>query len=136
MKYTINNNQPFASLNGLTVLLVEPESEARAFYSQQLANISVRVVAVEDIRSLHTDAVAAEPDIVIVNPSADVQVGVRVLKAFRDAYPNVPIITMTLTMPDETIDAIMSTGVSLHINRGLTRPRDVLIAMEQVLFLK
>ena len=129
-------NQPFEGLSGLTVLLVEPESEARAFYSKQLSGIDMKVIAADNMRAMHSSVQSSEPDVIIVNPSEDIKAGINFLKAFRKDYPNLPIITMTMTMPDDTLDAIMSAGVSLHINRGLTRPRDLLLALEQVIALK
>lgn len=129
-------NQPFAGLSGLTVLLVEPESEARAFYSSQLSGIDMKVVAAENMADMEDHTRSSEPDVLIVNPSADIKLGINLLRAFRQQYPSLPIITMTMTMPDDTLDAIMKAGVSLHINRGLTRPRDLLLALEQVIALK
>lgn len=128
--------EPFAGLHGLTVLLVEPESEARAFYSSQLSNIAMRVVAADTLQALQSHASTHNPDVVIVNPSEDIKKGITILKAFRQEHPELPIITMTMTMPDDTLDAMMQAGVSLHINRGLTRPRDLLLALEQVIALK
>ncbi len=133
-------NQPFAGLYGTTVILAEPESEARAFYSKQLSDLDMRVMAYDGLPALgnHMQSVTDEnsPDVIIVNPSSDIDASINFLKAFRRQFPDLPVITMSLTMPDDTIDAIMSTGVSLHINRGLTRPRDLLLALEQVLSMK
>ncbi len=36
-------------------------------------------------------------------------------------------------MQEMQIDAIMKLGARLHINRDLTQPRDVLIALQQIL---
>ena len=127
---------PFSELQGLTVLLVEPEAEARSFYSQQLTNIDMRVVPIDSITIMHTEAANIGPDVVIVNPSTDLSASVRLLKAFKQQFPTLPVITMAMTIPDEVLDAIMESGVSLHINRGLTRPRDLLLALEQVIAYK
>ena len=133
-------NKPFAGLNGLTIVLAEPESETRAFYTKQLADLDMQVLAYDSLPALaasfqQTDS-GAMPDVLILNPSADVPATINFLKGFRKQFPDLPVITMALTMPDEVIDAIMSAGVSLHINRGLTRPRDLVLALEQVVSMK
>jgi DNA-binding NtrC family response regulator len=134
-KHTLRN-EPFAMLNGIAVLLVEPEPETRSFYTNQLSNMDMRVVARDNIRAMSEDAQSDQFDVVIVNPSDDIKSGISFLKAFRKDFPDLPVITMTLTMPDDTLDAIMNAGVTLHINRGLTRPRDLLLALEQVISMK
>ena len=128
---------PFSELQGLTVLLVEPEAEARSFYSQQLTNIEMNVVPIDSIAFMPNEAASISPDVVIVNPSSlDLNSSVRSLRAFKQQFPTLPVITMAMTIPDEVLDAIMESGVSIHINRGLTRPRDLLLALEQVLAYK
>lgn len=129
-------NQPFGELQGLTVLLVEPEAETRSFYSQQLSNVDMRVVPIDSMAIMHNQAQAINPDVVIINPSENLQAAIKTIKQFRQEFPSLPVITMTLTMPEDTLDAMMQSGVSLHINRGLTRPRDLLLALEQVLAFK
>lgn len=129
-------NQPFAGLHGASVLLIEPDPETRIFYSKQLSDIGINVVANDSIPDLQANAESIQPDVVIVNPSNDILAGINLLRAFRKAFPELPVITMTMTIPDDTLDAIMQAGVTLHINRGLTRPRDLLLALEQVLSMK
>ena len=129
-------NMPFSELQGLTVLLVEPEAEARSFYSQQLTNIDMRVVPIDSIAVMHNEAANISPDVVIVNPTTDINSSIRALKSFKQQFPTLPVITIAMTIPDEVLDAIMESGVSLHINRGLTRPRDLLLALEQVIIYK
>lgn len=133
--YTLRN-QPFASLTGATVLLIEPEAETRAFYTQQLGGLDMVVHAYDTFSALKQSARLEKPDVVIVNPSDDIKKSVALVKSLRQDFPNLPIITMTMTMPDSTIDAIMESGASFHINRGLTKPRDLLLAIEQVLSMK
>lgn len=129
-------DQPFKGLTGAKVLLIEPDPETRLFYSRQLMDHGMQVVANDIVPSLQSSAESVGPDVVIINPSLDIQAGINLLRAFKKAFPSLPVITMTMTMPDDTLDAIMEAGVSLHINRGLTRPRDLLLALEQVLSMK
>jgi DNA-binding NarL/FixJ family response regulator len=118
------------------VLLIEPEAETRAFYAQQLGGLDMVVHAYDTFSALKQSARLEKPDVVIVNPSDDIKKSVALVKSLRQDFPNLPIITMTMTMPDSTIDAIMESGASFHINRGLTKPRDLLLAIEQVLSMK
>lgn len=130
------STEPFAPLNGATVLLIEPEAETRAFYSQQLGGLDMNVIAYDTLAALRQAARVENPDVVIVNPSSDMNRSITTVKTLKKDFPSIPIITMTMTIPDTIIDAIMESGASFHINRGLTKPRDLLLAIEQVLSMK
>ncbi len=129
-------SQPFEALNGITVLLVEPEAEDRSFYSNQLSDVNVNVVPVDDLKTMHVMAQESNPDVVIVNPSRDITTGIQLVKSLKQEFPDLPVITMSMTMREDHLDAIMESGASVHINRGLTRPRDLLLALEQVIVIK
>lgn len=129
-------HQPFEALNGITVLLVEPEAEDRSFYSSQLSDVNVNVVPVDDLKIMHLMAQESNPDVVIVNPSRDITTGIQLVKNLKQEFPDLPVITMSMTMREDHLDAIMESGASVHINRGLTRPRDLLLALEQVIVIK
>lgn len=129
-------NQPFGELHGVTVLLVEPEPETRSFYSQQLTGLDMRVVACDSLAAMQNQAQSESPDVVIVNPSVDINTGIRLVKLLKQEFPALPVISMTMTIQEDLLDAIMQSGVSFHINRGLTRPRDLLLALQQVLSIK
>ncbi|HEX3099365.1 MAG TPA: response regulator [Patescibacteria group bacterium] len=126
-------NLPFAELNGITVLLVEPEAENRSFYSSQLSGVNMNVVTSDTLERMQQMVQESSPDVVIVNPSENISFGINSVKQLKQEFPSLPVITMSLTMREDHLDAIMESGVSLHINRGLTRPRDLLLALEQVL---
>lgn len=124
---------PFERLDGATVLLVEPEPENRSFYSQQLSGVNMNVVTCDTLNAMEEFAKTTNPDVVIVNPSGNVAMGINLVRLLKQSFPSLPVVTMSLTMREDHLDAIMQSGVSLHINRGLTRPRDLLLALEQVL---
>ena len=126
-------NQPFVALNGVTVVLGEPEAETRAFYSQQLAEIGMQVHLADALDKILPVVQASKPDVVIINPSHDLETSFRAIKLLKQEFSDLPVISMALTMREDQLDAIMQAGVSLHINRGLTRPRDLLLALEQVI---
>lgn len=124
---------PFAGLHGATVLLIEPEPENRSFYSQQLSGVNMNVVAGDTLTQTEDLVENSSPDVVILNPSENIMAGINIIQLLKQKFPALPVITMTMTMREDHLDAIMESGVSLHINRGLTRPRDLLLALEQVL---
>lgn len=124
---------PFEVLNGATVLLVEPDPENRAFYSKQLSEINMHVITCDSLAAMQSLIKESNPNVVIVDPSENVAKGTSLVKQLKQEFPDLPVITISMTMREEQLDAIMQSGVSLHINRGLTRPRDLLLALEQVL---
>ncbi len=135
-KHLTMRNQPFVGLHGATVVLVEPEPETRSFYSRQLEEIGMQVHLTDALVNMLAAVQEARPDVVIVNPSEDMDAGSRFIRDLKREFNELPIITMTMTMREDQLDAIMQAGVSLHINRGLTRPRDLLLALEQVIIKK
>lgn len=124
---------PFERLNGTTVLLVDPHPENRSFYSQQLSGVNMHVITGDTLNALQSLAQQSNPDVVIIDPSENISAGINLVKLLKREFPDLPILTMSMTMREDHLDAIMQSGVSLHINRGLTRPRDLLLALEQVL---
>ena len=132
-QHHILRNQPFAGLNGVVVVLVEPEPETRSFYGQQLKEIGMQVHLTDALANMLAAVQQVTPDVVIVNPSEDMDTGSRLIRTLKQEFTDLPVITMSKTGDEDQIDAIMQAGVSLHINRGLTRPRDLLLALEQVI---
>lgn len=126
-------NQPFVSLYGTTVLLVEPEAEACALYSKQFQGVNMNVITCGTLPEMLDKIGEGEPDIIILNPSYDVAQGLRFVELVKKQYPGIPIITIGQSILEAQLDAIMRAGVSFHINRQFTQPRDILLAVEQVL---
>ena len=126
-------NQPFVSLTGAVVVLVEPEAETRSFYAQQLKDIGMQVHLIDALINMLKAVEEVAPDVVIVNPSEDMSAGSKLIRSLKQEFTDLPVITMSQTGDEDQIDAIMQAGVSLHINRGLTKPRDLLLALEQVI---
>lgn len=131
-KYSLRN-QPFVTLYGATVLLVEPEAESCAVYSRQLQGVNMNVITCGSLEDMLGSIEQQVPDIVIVNPTANVNKGIRFVSLLKANYPQMPVITIARSMLDEHLDAMMKAGVSFHINRQLTQPRDILLAVEQLL---
>lgn len=125
--------QPFVSLYGATVLLAEPEPEAYAIYSRNLVAAQVQVISCTSLSTLIRQIALTRPDVVVLNPTPDIGQSVRVMKQIKREFPKLPVITICDNLQESHLDAIMNTGVSFHLNRQLSRPRDLLVALEQTL---
>jgi DNA-binding response OmpR family regulator len=119
--------------NPKTVLLVEVDPEASAMYARHLSGIDVTVaVCGEPFRML--DHIAqSRADLMVFNPMPDVKQSIRLLREARSAYPSLPVISIGGTITDQSLDALMAAGVTMHINRYLTQPRDLSLAVQQIL---
>ncbi|HMQ01687.1 MAG TPA: hypothetical protein PKD79_01295 [Candidatus Doudnabacteria bacterium] len=132
-KYSLRQH-PHYRLLGLSIALVDEDSQSRSFYRQKLEQANLLVKAVAALSEL--DGLGAGTDLRAVVYSPNIQklntelVG---LGRFIAANPNLPVITITQTMQEMQLDAIMRLGTRLHINRDLSHPRDLIIALEQVL---
>lgn len=127
-------DQPFYSLVGVTVGLVDGDTQSLSFYTQKLQQANLEVIGFESLADLARHVISMPIDIVIFSPRTEQLSGeLSALKSFIDQNPQLPLITMAKTMQEMQIDAIMKLGARLHINRDLTQPRDVLIALQQIL---
>ncbi len=127
-------NQPFYKLLGFSVGLVDSDTQSLSFYSQKLTEANLLVEAVGDLDELNR-IIADNPIYAVVfNPSVErIDRDINALRNFAEQNPQLPIITMAKTMQEMQINAIMKAGTRLHINRDLSHPRDLLIALEQIL---
>ncbi len=126
-------NQPFVSLYGATVLFVEPDNEACALYSRHMTDVHMYVVTCGSVEDMMGQVMQVTPDVLIINPTHDLDHSISLMRLIKAQFPKLPIITISETIRDNYLDAIMNAGVSLHINRRLTQPRDLLLAIEQTL---
>ncbi len=115
------------------IVLAEPEPETRGLYHKHLASPNIVIQLCEDLEKLPGVLELYQPDLLIVNPGANPASGLVFLKNLRKFQPNLSIITIGYGTPDEYLDRFMELGVSCHINRYLTRPQDVTVAVTQVL---
>lgn len=127
-------NQPYYRLLGLTVGLVDSDLQNLSFYSQSLQKANLKVWSVKDLAEL-ASVINQDPiDAVVFNPNIQrLDDELRSLRGFILKNPYLPVITMAQTMQEMQIDAIMKLGARLHINRDLSHPRDLLVALEQIL---
>ncbi len=127
-------NEPFYSLVGITVGLVDGDNQSLSFYTQKLRQANLEVVGFATLPDLTRHVISVPIDVVIFSPRPEqLSSELTALKQFISHNPQLPLITMAKTMQEMQIDAIMKLGARLHINRDLTQPRDVLIALQQIL---
>lgn len=132
-KYSLRS-QPFYSLVGTVIALVDSDTQSLSFYSQKLKQANLEVSGFESLRALSDYAAASRVDAVIFSPSLDrLSSEMQIMASFISKNPQLPLLTMAKTMQEREIDAIMKLGVRMHINRDLSQPRDLLVALEQIL---
>ncbi|QQS22800.1 hypothetical protein IPM19_04200 [bacterium] len=132
-KYSLRN-QPFYSLVGTVIALVDSDTQSLSFYSQKLKQANMDVSGFESLSQLADHVTNSPVDVVIFSPSLErLSSEMQVLASFVSKNPQLPLLTMAKTMQEKEIDAIMKLGARMHINRDLSQPRDLLVALEQIL---
>ncbi len=127
-------NQPFYDLVGTTVGLVDSDFQSLSFYTQKLKQANLEVVGFESLVDLSDQVLVLPISAVIFSPHVEkFSSELNALSQFIAQNPQLPLITMAKTMQEMQIDAIMKLGARLHINRDLSQPRDLLIALQQVM---
>jgi DNA-binding NarL/FixJ family response regulator len=76
---------------------------------------------------------AVQPDVVVINPTPNLGRAIKLIAQVKQRYPNLPVISMSESLQENHLDAIMNTGVSAHLNRQFSRPRDLLVTIEQII---
>lgn len=115
------------------ILLVEADPEASAMYSRHLSNGDVMVVVCPQLSDMINSIESSRADVVILNPMPDMKRSIKILREARTSYPSLPVVSIGGSIPDRFLDQLMSAGVTMHINRYLTHPRDLHIAVQQIL---
>ena len=132
-KYSLRN-QPFAKLFGLTVGLIDSDHQARSFYEQKLRSANLEVITFSDyVEALATGELEKFNALIFGLQTDLIKEQFKYLKKFIDSFPAVPVVTISKTMQENQIDAIMKLGTRLHINRDFSHPRDLIVALEQIL---
>lgn len=127
--YTMQNEPSGPPL----VLLAEPEPEALALYARHLTRANLLVNVCLELSGVLRQIQHASPQLLIINPSADIAYGLVLLRKISSRHPELPIITIGGAIPDPYLDRLMASGVAFHLNRSLTQPRDIAVAARQIL---
>ena len=132
MKYIFKERYiltPMNNLDGITKAVVyEPSLELAQLYAKYLRQQNFEPYICGSHAVMISLASAFSPHILIYN----IDSGLEGLKSLKRAHPSILIITIG-DLPDTQLDALMDLGISGHINRKVTRPRDVGILARQLL---
>lgn len=114
--------------------LVDNDPESLSFYAQKLRSGNLEVVSFISPADLEQQIWGKSVNALIYSLAPSKLSGDLVFLAkFISKFSDVPVITISSTMQEKDLDAIMRAGIRMHINRDLSHPRDLLVALEQIL---
>ncbi len=140
MPYLFKNRFSIAELASIDsavqrIVLAEPEEYLRELYAQLLANNNFRIFHSSGSAALENEIRQFSPHLLIISSNfagADSQLP-PVLKKLKYGFPNLPVVTLGYNLDNEQLKALMSAGISSHIDRRLTRPADVVMVVKTIL---
>jgi DNA-binding response OmpR family regulator len=120
------------------VMILEPEEYLLSLYSHYLERNNFQVKHCRQVDALHKEIHSHHPDLLILNTGIFKQLGalVDLLTELRQSFAGLPVVTIGHNINGEDISKMMATGISSHIDRRLSRPRDVVHVVEAILNLK
>jgi len=118
-----------------TVLLAEPEEYLLALYSGYLTNNNFSVKPCSQIRQLDGIIKKHSPDLLLfsVHFYEDISQGLDFLNSLSRDYPTLPVVTLGHNVGNDILKDLMSTGIVSHIERKLTRPKDIVVVAKTIL---
>lgn len=126
MKYIFREHFIFTPMeNPITTirrtLIFEPQFELAQLYAKYLTqqNMEVHICQPED--DLQELVVLVRPHLLVYN----IDRGYGFLGQLKYIHPALVLITVADEVDEKVLDSLMALGVSGHINRKLSRPRDV-----------
>lgn len=127
-------NVPYIGLYGLTVAIAEPNPEQLSLYARHMRQANMDVFEFNDLPQLVDAVVTAPPDAIVINPFDLEGNPLSIVAALVQIYPDIPVIAVGDPMRSDYVDAIMKAGVTAHLHPRLTKPKDILAALEKALF--
>lgn len=109
------------------VLIVEPQVYLFELYARHLKPHNFKVSHCADIANIYNHLSVTVPDLCIVNPqhSQGVEKTTQSLKLLKKNFPDLPVMTVAFGLTAEEIKKLMDSGVISHMDRALTRPKDI-----------
>ena len=109
------------------ILIVEPEDSLFLLYFRHLSQNDFDVLRCESLNSLQNSLASKRPDLCLINPvhPEGLGRGVKLLKLINKNFPALPVVTIAYNLSTDEIKQLMETGVVSHIDRSLTKPKDV-----------
>ncbi len=106
-------------------VIVEPEVETSALYSAHLEAAGIAAMVCTRIASALEYIRKAQPHVVILNPDGLADKHYQQLEAELKAQPQLLLVTVGEHLAEYDMDRLMALGVSCHINRHFSKPRDI-----------
>lgn len=121
-----------------TILIFEPEEYLLALYSGYLTNHEFVVRPCTEAEELELKIGEHDPDLLMFNTQIfqEILEIKRILQSLKKQYPELPIVTISHNLDSNLIKELMNEGISSHIERKLTRPKDIVFVAKTVLNLK
>lgn len=113
------------------VIICSDEPTLGALYGPYLSEIPLHVVAHSSFADLLSVALQHKPDVVL-GCITDPESHVTVLQKVKMALPAVHVVTTGLSLDESAMRRLLGLGLSGHVDRMLSRPRDVSVMIEQL----
>lgn len=131
-KYSLRN-VPYISLYGTTIGLFEPDPEKAGLYRRHLAGVSAVTVEPDSLYQLPMLVKVHRPDALVVNPFREPNLGFELVSLIAGRFPGMPVIAVGDPGENDYLDAIMKAGARAHLHPQFTRPKDLLVTLEELL---
>ncbi|HEY2370027.1 MAG TPA: ATP-binding protein, partial [Polyangiaceae bacterium] len=120
------------NLNGISVLVVEDDSDARSLLRFTLEQSGARVIDVDSAAGAITELDRAVPDVILCDISMPQEDGYSLIRRIRARKPqsggNVPTAAVTAYARPEDVRHALAAGFDLHLAKPL-EPRDLIAAV-------
>ncbi len=121
------------SLPQSDVVIAESDPETAAMYARHLDIEQISVYVCSKVADTAHYITHLKPQVLVINPGPNLVLSYNMIKQSLLAHESLSVITIGTFIPDEYLDRLMGLGVVLHINRSLSHPRDLLVAVKQML---
>ncbi len=114
------------------VVICEPEDYLAALYAHYLSRHNFDIKHCPQVETLTGVLKLFSPRILVFNVDAQ-KSGRRLILGLRRQFPGISVITVGYNTSGELIKELMSAGVSGHIDRRLSKPKDLIHIVKAVL---
>ncbi|MFA5991438.1 MAG: hypothetical protein WC794_04295 [Candidatus Doudnabacteria bacterium] len=114
------------------VVICEPEEYLAALYGHYLTQHNFDIKHCPHVNGLKDLLVSFSPRLLVLNIEANNLERNLVLNLLRQ-FPNIGVITMGYNTGGEVVKELMGAGICGHIDRRLSRPKDLIYIVKAVL---